>query len=73
MRDARIDMQRRTNEWYEGLRSNSSDEEDQVSEATSRMVGFNTMETSLRERKDRQSPPSSTGSIDITDKNVTHS
>ncbi len=59
-------MQRRTNEWYEGLRSNSSD--DELSEGATRIVGINIMETSLRERKDRLSPPSSTGSLDITDK-----
>lgn len=68
--DARIEMQRRTNEWYQGLRSASSDEEE-LAEGMSRMVGMNVMETSLsslRERKERQSPPSSAGSLDITDK-----
>lgn len=60
-------MQRRTNEWYQGLRAMSSDEDD-IPPGASKMVGANVMETSLRERKDKQlSPPSSAGSLDITD------
>ena len=63
MRDARIEMQRRTNEWYEGLRAISTDEED-IPAGTSKLVGANLMETSLRERT---SPTSSSSSADVTD------
>ena len=63
--DARIEMQRRTNEWYQGLRGISSDEEE-IHPGVSKMVGINVMETSLRERRDKSSPSSSNGSVDIT-------
>ena len=67
VRDARIEMQRRTNEWYEGLRAFSSDE-DEVPPGATKMVGVNIMETSLRERRDRHSSPSgSGGSLDVAD------
>ena len=66
MHDARIEMQRRTNEWYQGLRGVSSDDDDIVQPGISKMVGINLMETSLRERRDKSSPSSSGGSVDIT-------
>ena len=56
-------MQRRTNEWYQGLRAISSEDED-IPAGKSKMVGVNIMESSLRER---QSPSSSAGSLDITE------
>ena len=63
-------MQRRTNEWYQGLRAMSSDEEEVIPPGASVMVGMDVMETSLRER---HSPPSSCsgGSVDITDNKST--
>lgn len=64
VRDARIEMQRRTNEWYEGLRAISSDDDD-IAPGTSKMVSASIMETSLRERRDKQSPSSSGGSLDL--------
>ncbi len=67
--DARIDMQRRTNEWYQGLRAISSDDDElHVAPGTSKLVGANLMETNLmgtlRERT--HSPSTSPGSVDIT-------
>ena len=65
--DARIEMQRRTNEWYQGLRSTSSDEEE-FPQQGAKMKGVAVMETSFRGLKERQkSPCSSAGSLDITD------
>ena len=55
-------MQRRTNEWYQGLRGISSDEEDIIPPGSSKMVGAGIMETSLRERREKSSPSSSAGS-----------
>ena len=57
VQDARTEMQRRTNEWYQGLRAVTSDEEDDLSHETVHTE----LSEGIRDRRSGSNSSSATG------------